>query len=278
MSFETQGASKIILNPAQDRFRLKIVMTYEGSPFHGWQRQLNTRDTIQEILETALSRISNARINCVASGRTDAGVHARVQVAHADVPSKLKGMLQTGRLQHALNSLLPHTIRILGVSAAPSRFHAQKDVVKKTYLYFIDTTPVQWPSSKSYSWHLRFPLDWEAIEKATALLQGRHDFKAFSDSDGSAKTSVRILYEARWGVVHPGGPFGTSGQWRVLRLTGNGFLKHMVRSIAGTLVKVGEGKISSETVQKALLTQDRNLVGPTAPANGLWLWDILYLT
>lgn len=261
--------------------RLKLYITYDGTRYKGWQRQLNTPDTIQEVIETKLSIIANGRVRMRASGRTDAGVHARIQVAHCDVPEHVarlaqavSGPLQENRLKQSLNTLLPYNIRVLRIDVVPQSFHAARPR-KKTYLYFIDPSPVQLPEVRRYAWHLRFPLDWEAIEQATHVLEGHHDFKAFCGKGSAVKTTTRTLFEARWGVTvwqgisHP-------VELKVLRLTGSGFLKHMVRSIAGTLVHIGNRKASPDLIPRLLETGDRAIVGPTAPAHGLWLWDIQY--
>jgi tRNA pseudouridine38-40 synthase len=252
--------------------RLKICISYDGTHFHGWQRQKNTPNTIQEIFETRLSQIANTRVTAVASGRTDAGVHARVQVLHAEVPETAP---ELDRLRHGLNSLLPPDIRVLLIEKAGADFHAQRDAVRKTYLYFIDPHTVQAPELRDYAWHLRLPLDWRAMEEATGALVGEHDFKAFCAADSTANTTVRTIFEARWGV-HEWRGVGHTYPLRVLRLTGSGFLKNMVRSIAGTLVHIGGGKSGPELIRNALTSRDRKAAGPTAPPHGLWLWDVLY--
>lgn len=257
--------------------RLKLYFTYDGTAYNGWQRQKNTPNTIQEVLENKISMLANTKVSILASGRTDAGVHARIQVAHVDVPNALVDAVEPNvRLKKSLNSLLPLDIRILMIERVVESFHAITGVVKKTYLYFIDPNPIQLPELRAYSWHLRLPLDWPAIEEATGALAGEHNFKALCAADSSAKTSVRTLYEAHWGVVHWRG-ISASCELRALRLTGSGFLKHMVRSIAGTLMHIGNAKARPELISKCLSTGDRSLAGPTAPPHGLWLWDILYL-
>lgn len=262
--------------------RLKIYLTYDGTSYNGWQRQKNTATTIQEILENKLSRIANTRVSVMSSGRTDAGVHARIQVAHATVPEAVLKLLEhsspvpgESRLKQGLNSLLPPDIRILRIEHVADEFHALRDVTRKTYLYFIDPSPVQMPELRRYAWNLRLPLDWNAMEQATAPLVGRHDFKAFCGAGSDVKTTVRTLYEATWGTMAWHG-VSHSTELRVLRLTGSGFLRNMVRSVAGTLVHIGNGKAKPGLVAGLLETGDRKLAGPTAPPHGLWLWDILY--
>lgn len=266
--------------------RLKLYLSYDGTKFRGWQRQKNTPHTIQEVFENKLSIIANSRVSLMASGRTDAGVHARVQVAHVDVPETTLRLLQpsplsmiTGhaetRLQQSLNSLLPPDIRLLRVEQVDADFHALKSAKKKTYVYFFNPNPVQPADLRNYTWHLKLPINWDAVEEATKYFVGRHDFKSFCAADAPAKSTVRTIYEARWGIVRRQG-IGAPCDLRVLRVTGGGFLKHMVRCIAGSLIFVGQGKDSPDFIERALKATDRRAAGPTAPPHALWLWDILY--
>ena len=268
--------------------RLKFYFSYEGTHYNGWQRQKNTANTIQQIFEDKLSRLAgDKRVNLVASGRTDAGVHARVQVGHADANETLLKLLsqpagapnqtyvEQNRLQQSLNSMLPPDIRVLKIEQVGTGFHAQRDVEKKTYLYFINPNPVQWPELRDHAWHLKFPLNWAAMEQATKALIGEHDFKAFCAADADTSTTIRTLFEAEWGDFTWRG-MSAPTELRVLRLTGNGFLKNMVRSIVGTLTMIGNGKAESDLVPELLARPNRQAAGPTAPPHGLWLWDILY--
>ncbi len=266
------------LRQSQDpnRVRVRLYFGYDGANFHGWQRQANSQMTIQQVVELALARVCAVQVNCVASGRTDSGVHARVQVAHAEIPKARAHLVPDGRFVLALNSNLPSAVRLYRAELVDRKFHAQKGVVKKTYLYFADPSPVQQPWLRDRVWHMRRPLDWTTMERAVKCLKGTHDFRAFCDADASTKTFTRTLYEAQLGEITVNG-FG-SARLKVLRLTGNGFLKHMVRSIMGTLVTVGTGRLTPEGFKAALDQGNRAATGPTAPPQGLWLWDILYLT
>lgn len=282
--------------------RLKLFFSYDGSAFNGWQRQKNTETTIQETFERRLSRITNTRVHVHSSGRTDAGVHARIQVAHADVPEVFAAkMLDSGpsgrlslrrrsnrnsasalffhpgsggRLISALNSLLPPSVRVWRVERAGVAFHAQRDVRRKMYVYFVDPNPVQWPHLHAYAWHLRLPLNWAAMNEAAGYLVGRHDFRAFCAADSGAKTTTREIYEARWREVRMDGFSET--RLMAFRIVGSGFLKQMVRGIVGTLVKIGGDKAPPALIPELLQTGARSRTGVTAPARGLWLWDILY--
>jgi tRNA pseudouridine38-40 synthase len=260
---------------------LKLYLSYDGTGWRGWQRQLNTEHTLQAAIEGRLATIMGEKVHVTASGRTDSGVHARVQVAHVRIPDKrlalleLAGPLREPKLKQALNSMLPHSVRVLRVEQAPDDFHAIRDAVKKTYLYFIDTAPVQLPELRHHTWHLRLPLDWKAMEEAAKAFKGKHDYKAFCGKGAVVKTTVRTVHEARWGTIQWNGICGPR-ELRVFRVTGSGFLKHMVRSMVGTLVHVGEGKSPVDVVERALKSAERSMAGPTAPAHGLWLWDVLY--
>jgi len=256
----------------QDRVRIKICFSYDGTGYNGWQRQANAASTVQEIMETKLSMISNARITIVASGRTDAGVHARIQVAHADVPA---AVAERPFLLKALNSLLPQRIRVFSIEKVPREFHAIRDAKKKTYLYFIDPNPVQMPTLRNQAWNLYLPLNWDAVEEATPKLLGTHDFKAFCNSGTSVKTTVRTLHEIRWGTIRWQG-IGAECDLRVLRVTGSGFLRNMVRALVGTLVWIGNEKAKPDVIDQLFESKDRRRAGPTAPPHGLWLWDVLY--
>ncbi|MBI2604575.1 MAG: tRNA pseudouridine(38-40) synthase TruA [Deltaproteobacteria bacterium] len=254
--------------------RLKLFFSYDGSKFNGWQRQKNTGATIQETFESRFSRIANTRVHVHSSGRTDTGVHARTQVAHADVPAAFAAKMPEARLTNALNSLLPPSIRVWRIERAAAGFHAQRDVRRKMYVYFIDPNPVQWPHLRAYAWHLRLPLNWAAMNAAAGHLAGRHDFRAFCASDSGVKTTVREIFEARWEEIRTAGFSET--RLMAFRIVGNGFLKQMVRGIVGTLVKIGGGRASPELIPELLKTGERSRTGVTAPAHGLWLWDIRY--
>lgn len=256
------------------KVRLKIFFSYDGTSYYGFQRQHNAQTTIQAALERVLSRLSSHRVSLLASGRTDAGVHARIQVAHCDVPAQVVQRYDLERLEQSANAMLPRDIRIFRIEITSPKFHAIRDVKKKTYLYFIDPSPICVPELKNYVWSLRIPLNWAAIEKATAYLEGTHDFTAFCSSGSSVKTTKRTIYEARWGKIDGFGFHSSS--LVALRITGSGFLKHMVRTIVGTLVFIGQGRGKPELINKALSDKKRSTTGPTAPPQGLWLWDILY--
>lgn len=263
-------------------------MSYVGSRFKGWQKQKKTNLTIQETVENALARLSSERISVTASGRTDAGVHARIQVAHADFPVKFcERMLQPMnpksesatpglvKAVEAMNAVLPQDIRIHKVETVSDDFHAIRGVKMKTYMYFINPNPVQNPMLTTFSWHLRYALDWDAMKKASAYMVGRHDFKSFCGKGSDVKTTVRTVHEARFGLVKFGG-----SNLIAFRITGSGFLKQMVRNVVGTLVYVGRKRMDANRIPALLNAESRQAgraeAGVTAPPQGLWLWDIKY--
>lgn len=253
--------------------KLKIYFSYDGTAYHGFQRQKNVNNTVQEVLERALTRIADTRTKVMATGRTDTGVHARIQLAHTMVNPALFQRLGSKRFVQSLNSLLPLDVRVLRVEEADLKFHAIRSVKKKTYMYFIDVSPIQTPFLRNYAWHLWLPLDWVAMRKATEHFVGTHDFRAFCAANSSAKTTVRTIYEASWQTKVL---FGET-QLMAFQVIGSGFLKQMIRSMVGTLVQVGNHKRSVESVAELLRVPNRKKSGPTAPAHGLWLWDILDL-
>ncbi|MBQ2895284.1 MAG: tRNA pseudouridine(38-40) synthase TruA [Oscillospiraceae bacterium] len=239
----------------------RLELCYDGSRYKGWQKQGNTSPTIQEKLETALSRILGASIECAGSGRTDAGVHARRQVAsfHA-------APLDCGAVLAALRTHLPEDIGALSLTEAPPRFHARLSCRKKTYLYRIWRSDEPCVFVRKYVWRHEGALDAAKMEKAAAALCGKHDFAAFSTGH-TKKSTVRTVESIR---IEEEGP--------ELRLyfTGDGFLYNMVRILTGTLVEVGKGKRSAADMADILTSLDRKNAGPTAPAQGLTLWDVEY--
>ncbi len=266
--------------------RIKLTLQYKGTRYHGWQNQPNGL-TIQEVLEKTLYRLLGTRVNVVGSGRTDSGVHALGQVCHFD----LVDSRDPYKLLMGLNSLLPHDIAVIDIETISDTFHAQRSAKKKTYQYFIYNSAIKSPFLEEITWRVIFPLNLEKMKKAAQLLVGEHDFKSFCASDSGAKTTVRKIYKIkmsnspqpplmlRGGVRgnHPGPLLLTSKSGLIkISITGSGFLKQMVRTIVGTLVEVGRGRISLTQFKKILKAQDRKLAGKTAPARGLFLKEVKY--
>lgn len=242
---------------------IKLTIEYDGTEYLGWQTQPNGK-TIQGSLEDCLRQITGERIHVIGSGRTDAGVHALAQVAHF----KTKSPIDIQSLQRALNSLLPKDILVKKVEEVGDDFHARKKAMSKVYEYRILNRPLRSVFHRHYAWHIPQKLNREAMEKATHYLIGEHDFSSFKSSGTSSRNFIRKVLRAEW----------KRGREGILcfEIEANGFLKQMVRTIVGTLVEVGKGKISPEEFKEILLSKDRRKAGPTAPPHGLFLKEVKY--
>jgi tRNA pseudouridine38-40 synthase len=244
---------------------LKLTLQYDGTQYVGWQRQAEGT-SIQGLLEAALQPLAGTPVTVHGAGRTDAGVHALGQVASVTMATTLEG----GTLVRALNAVLPPDVRVMAAEDAPAEFHARYSATGKRYEYRIVNAPIVSPFIHRYAWHLIPRLDVDAMRKASAALVGRHDFGAFRAAGSAAHSSVRTIRRLEW--TEGGGcdcPF-------VMHIEGDGFLRHMVRTIAGTLVEVGLGRRPPEAAISLLEARDRTLAGPTAPAHGLFLARVLY--
>ncbi|HKS97060.1 MAG TPA: tRNA pseudouridine(38-40) synthase TruA [Terriglobia bacterium] len=251
---------------------LRLVIAYDGTDFHGWQRQPN-RPTVQALLETTLARLLGDAQGPVAlhgSGRTDAGVHASGQVANFKTASSIP----CANLLVALNDQLPPTVRVRDVQDVPESFHARYDVRSKTYRYRILLAPICPPFLARYVYHCPYPLDPRRIAHGANLLAGEHDFTSFAAApahadDGKASSMVRTILNWRL-ILRP------RTRLLIYEVRGNGFLHHMVRNIVGTLIEVGRGKLAPEDVARILAARDRTQAGPTAPPQGLCLVKVEY--
>ena len=243
--------------------RYKICISYDGSEYAGWQVQPNAM-TVQEKIEQALEQLAGEKIKVHGSGRTDQGVHARRQVAHFDMerPFKLDG------LKKALNSILPVDIRIMKVNFAHSSFHARRSAVSKEYRYFIWNAEILPPFLRKYRTHIRKELDIAAMKKAASQLAGKHDFASFrANSDQKFNGTVRHLMKLT--VTKHGSEI-------VIAAKSDGFLYKMVRSLAGFLIRVGEGALSPDETRSILHSTLRTARVPTAHPEGLFLWRVDY--
>jgi tRNA pseudouridine38-40 synthase len=242
--------------------RIKLVLEYCGTRYHGWQVQPNAL-SVQECIERPLTHMTNSPVRLHAAGRTDAGVHALGQVAHFDTTSTMP--LQA--LQRGLNSLLPDDIAVLQVTEVPLDFHARYAARQKTYAYVVHNQPIRSAFAAPYTWYVPQPLDVPAMRRAAQVLVGRHDFSAFRAAACAARSPVRCV--SRVAVKR-----------RAARiffvLCADGFLQHMVRNIVGTLVDIGRGKIPAEAMTAILQSRQRQLAGPTAPPQGLFLVRVRY--
>ncbi len=245
-----------------------LLVAYDGTDFAGWQVQANAR-TVQQELEEALFAVFGIRARVTGSGRTDAGVHAAGQVCSMLFPDGVS--IAPERIADALNTRLPPAVRVLKSVRAPEGFDACRAAKRKTYAYYVYLSPREHPLLERFAVRAPQPPDLAALRACAALLEGEHDFAAFSAAGSSAQTTVRTLYavraerEERFGVP-------------VLAFTfcGNGFLYNMVRILAGVLLGAGCGKLPLEAVRAALAGGGRELLGKTMPAKGLTLLSVDY--
>jgi tRNA pseudouridine38-40 synthase len=245
------------------RRNIRLLLEYDGTGYHGWQRQLDAL-TIQQVLEEALQRLTGERIILIGSGRTDAGVHALGQTANF----RTESAIPLTAFHKGLNSLLPKDIAVLAAAEAPPEFHARKSARAKTYEYRILNRPTRSPLSGRYAWWIAPGLDLAAMAGAAAVLPGEHDFTAFRASGSDNHNPVRRVLAAEW-RDHPGGRLSFT-------ITATGFLRGMVRSLVGTMVEVGRGKAPPTILAELLASGARHLAGPTAPPQGLFLMEVFY--
>ena len=241
---------------------LRFTLSYDGTRFVGWQRQADG-ESIQGLLEEALARLEGAAVTAHGAGRTDAGVHALGQVASARVTFAH----DPATVLRALNATLPPEIRVTCVENAAAEFHPRFDARAKWYRYQIANVPVASPFTRAYAWHIAEPLDRAAMADAAIALVGTHDFAAFQSSGTDVHTTVRTLTRSTW--------LEDSGLL-VYEVAGDGFLRHMVRAIVGTLVEVGRGSRPPQQVAALLGGASRAQAGATAPAHGLLLAKVEY--
>jgi tRNA pseudouridine38-40 synthase len=245
------------------RRNIRLLLEYDGTRYHGWQRQADAL-TIQQVLEESLERLTGEKVALIGSGRTDAGVHARGQVANFRTASAIP--LQA--FHKGLNSLLPRDIAVLSAAEAKPSFHARKSARAKTYEYRILNRPTRSPLAHHYAWWIDPPLDLAAMAGAAAALPGEHDFTAFRASGSDNLNPVRRVLAATW-RDSPGG-------WLSFTITATGFLRGMVRSLVGTMAAVGRGKAPPAILAELLENRARHLAGPTAPPQGLYLVEVVY--
>jgi tRNA pseudouridine38-40 synthase len=242
----------------------KLAIEYDGTAYHGWQRQ-KALPTIQGTIEAALKIMTEQSTTVVGSGRTDAGVHAWRQVAHFAMDTALTADV----FRNGLNSLLPEDIVITHCEHASDSFHARYDVISKIYEYVIVNRRVPVAISRKYAWHVRTKLDLESMKEALACLKGTHDFSAFEGAGSARSTSVRTVMNAH--LAQRDG-----GDYLLFSIEADGFLRFMVRNIVGTLVDVGKRKTSPDGFESILRSGDRKRAGATAPAHGLFLKQVKY--
>lgn len=247
-----------------DTTRLKLLLAYDGRPFRGWQSQADG-EAVQDRLEQAFMRVGGSRVVVHGSGRTDAGVHALGQVAHADVP---RAFLPPAKWHAALNANLPPEIRVLRCTRAAAGFHARFHARGKTYLYRIHAGPIFPPLEIGRAWHVPAPLDLDVLRSCARQLTGTHDFAGFAANRGHPPAStIRTLRE-----IH----VATRGPLLTLRFTGDGFLYKMVRLLTGTLIRCAGGRMQPGELDKFLTGGGHPKTHFQAPAEGLYLARVLY--
>ncbi len=242
--------------------KIKLVLSYDGSNYSGWQVQDNAL-TIQQVLEEALAKLTGEKIKTTASGRTDAGVHAIGQV----VSFSYGGKIPADKFYLALNPLLPSDIKATSSQEVKDDFCACRSAKKKTYVYSVYVSEVDLPLLDKYSTRINNLGSFSLMKKLSKKFVGEHDFKCFCASGSSAKTTVRTIYSLK---------IKKHGKKVKFIVTGNGFLYNMVRTLVGTLLKISKGDCTKFDIEKMLKFGDRSLVGETMPAKALTLLSVEY--
>ncbi len=245
--------------------RIRITVAYDGTDYHGWQVQPELK-TIQGTLEQVFGGIEGRPVHVAGSGRTDAGVHALAQVAAVD----MENPIPLDNLRRAVNRLLPPDIRVTRVEQAAADFNPRYDAKRKTYEYRIFRGEICSPFERRYVTHHPYPLDVERMLEAAALFEGQHDFSAFAASDARDElgaSKVRTVFCSKLSL---------EAERLIYRVTGSGFLKHMVRNVVGVLLEVGKGNVDRDGVLARLQPGCSIPPGPTAPARGLLLISVEY--
>lgn len=241
--------------------RYFITLSYDGTRFHGWQVQPNDC-SVQEELDRGLSLLLRSDIHTTGAGRTDTGVHARMMVAHFDTDAGL----EPEQLCYKLNRLLPRDISIARIEPVGESMHARFSATSRTYHYYLHTTKD--PFLRHFSCELHYPLDFDLMNRAAAMLLEHHDFAAFCKAHADVKTTLCCVTHAQW--------HQTSATTWYFRITANRFLRNMVRAVVGTLIDVGRGRLSLDGFRRVLEGGNRSDAGESMPACALFLEDIQY--
>lgn len=251
--------------------RYFIQLSYDGTGYHGWQVQPNGV-SVQEVLQKALSTLLRQPTEVTGAGRTDAGVHASMMVAHFDWPAAHEGEgceempLDCTQLTYKLNRLLPPDVAVQAVRPVSPEMHARFSATRRTYHYYIHTHKD--PFLRGYSWQVNVPLDFALMNEAAQVLLEYSDFTSFSKTGTDVKTNICQLTEARWEQLKP-------GEWR-FTVSANRFLRNMVRAIVGTLVEVGRHRMTISQMRHAIEAKDRQRAGESVPGHALYLTNIEY--
>ncbi len=239
------------------------MIEYDGTGYHGWQVQPNGL-TVQEVIEKKIELMTRERLRLIASGRTDAGVHALGQVANFKTISSIP----VDAFRRGLNCLLPPDIVIKSAEEVDAEFHSQHAAKRKIYLYRVWNSPIPSAVHRNYSWHIPGELNLRAMQEASSFLKGKKDFSSFQGTGADTGDPVREVFRAEW--------MGQESNFLRFTIEADGFLKNMVRNIVGTLIDAGKGKLSPKDFEGILAARDRRLAGMTAPARGLFLIQVLY--
>jgi len=246
----------------------KLLLQYDGTDFHGWQSQDGLR-TVQGELERALSLIEDRRVNVFGSGRTDAGVHAEGQVASVEIQREISA----NKLRNAINGNVGRDVRVLEAEVVSSEFHARYSARGKTYVYRIVNGPVMSPFWTRYAHHEARPLNLTQMKAAAELFLGKHDWTAFSAAQSDVEDRVRTITNLQ---ISERPDERSHSNMIEIRASADGFLRYMVRAIAGTLLTVGRGELDASIVRQAIRTGVRPVLAATAPACGLTLVSVKY--
>ncbi len=248
--------------------RVRLRVEYDGTRFNGWQVQANA-PSVQEALENAIRRLTGERVRVRGAGRTDAGVHARGQVAVAALPASLP----LEKIAEALNSRLPDSVAVTGASEASPAFDPRHDCVMKQYSYSLTLGPVRPALGDRRSWHSKRPVDVEAMAEAARAFEGTHDFTSFCNHELASRDNIRTIVRSALEELPP----DRAGRRRVVyRVEGRSFLYNQVRAMAGTLLGIGQGRFPRDALPAMLRARDRAAAGESAPPWGLCLEWVLY--
>jgi tRNA pseudouridine38-40 synthase len=240
-----------------------LELQYDGTGLHGWAKQvgcLTVEGSLEEAFGTVLGRVPTLRV----AGRTDAGVHARRQVVSLRLPVGT----DTGRLARSLNALTPHGVAVTGLRPAPAGFDARGDATSRSYRYFLQSGGVESPFASRYCWRVMAPVRVDLMRPAAALIQGRHDFTAFTPTETRHVFFHRSVLHCSWR--------SWGADRLVLHIEAETFLRHMVRTLVGTMVEVGRGRRTLADFERLLRGAPRDEAGLAAPPRGLFLWDVKY--
>ena len=248
----------------KDSRNIRLKISYDGTNFLGWQRQEKGRRTVQGVIEDALEKLHKEHVTLTGSGRTDTGVHAAAQVAN--FYTSIQNM-DAERFVPALNSLLPRDVRILEAVETYMDFHSRFDARLRSYRYYFIINREALPWELRYAWKLKYRPDIIRLNEYARLFRGEMDFTSFAIPGDKGKSRCRYIY---------GSSFFYDGEKLIFEISANAFLWKMVRSIAGTLIRLDEKGLSSDYLSEVIESRNRILTGPTAPPEGLFLWNIDY--